>query len=169
MERFRAWSIIGDPLIHQSQGEDEGVLEVHAWTEHASTRTLGTRLIRCRPTHARNKNPSIFFSGPLSSLVFTLRCSSWIVSTVNSASCKRYEKYCSPLPSSSFYSSFFFLFFFFLFSWIGNARIGIFGKLKEIYKINICTEIYKKDSLQYLANERYLDRFRLSGKNIKFA
>lgn len=39
MERFRAWSIIGDPLIHESQGEDEGVLEVHAWTEHASTRT----------------------------------------------------------------------------------------------------------------------------------
>lgn len=30
--------------MRESQGEDEGVLEVHAWTEHASAPASGTRL-----------------------------------------------------------------------------------------------------------------------------
>lgn len=59
MERFRAWSIIGDPLMRESQGEDEGVLEVHAWTEHASALASGTRLIRWA-THARNRKPRVY-------------------------------------------------------------------------------------------------------------
>lgn len=59
IERFRAWSIIGDPLMRESQGEDEGVLEVHAWTEHASALASGTRLIR-RTAHARNRKPHVY-------------------------------------------------------------------------------------------------------------
>lgn len=59
MERFRAWSIIGDSLIRESQGEDEGVLEVHAWTKHASEAASGTRLIH-RAAHARNRKPRVY-------------------------------------------------------------------------------------------------------------
>jgi len=44
--------------MRESQGEDEGVLEVHAWTEHASAPASGTRLIR-RVAHARNRKPHV--------------------------------------------------------------------------------------------------------------
>lgn len=55
--------------MRESQGEDEGVLEVHAWTEHASAPASGTRLIR-RVAHARNRKPRVcvFFTCPSSSL-----------------------------------------------------------------------------------------------------
>lgn len=47
--------------MRESQGEDEGVLEVHAWTEHASAPASGTRLIR-RAAHARNRKPRVCVS-----------------------------------------------------------------------------------------------------------